>query len=656
MKNRIKSIVFVLLMTFGTVVYAQNVFTKGVNLSNWFQASSLKQLQFTKFSKQDIKNIKSLGCDVIRFPINLHAMTNGAPNYTISPLFFQFLDSVVTWAEDLQIHLIIDNHTFDPNVNTPTNFDIPLRKEWIQMAQHYKNHSNNILYEILNEPHGPTTAVWGKMQKTVIDTIRTIDTKHTIIVGASNYNAYTEMKNIPVYTDTNLIYTFHFYDPFLFTHQGANWAKYMDSLSGVPYPYNAVKMPACPSNAKGTWVETELKKYNTTGTDSSVKKLIDFAIAFRNQRKVKIYCGEYGVYNLNSSNDDRIYWYTIVRQYLDANQIPWTTWDYQGSFGLFVKGSNEQFNYDLNMPLVKTLGFNEPAQFVYKKLPDSVGFPIYTDYVEKNVIENSWSDTAVLDLYCTKQPNNGTNSIQWKNPTQYSKMLFQFVYNKDLSQLKAENYAIDMMVRGDNPTATFEVRFIQKKTTDATSHPWRMSYTIDKSKVPMDKYWHHVRIPFSAMKETGAWDGTWLNANGEFDWTTIGQLEIVAEQKALPSTTLWFDNIIINNIDTAQVYDTTKLVEPLPTYSGIINGVVNEFTVSPNPANQQTTISYNLESNDDIDVSIYTILGQKVCTLVHTNQNAGTYSVNLLTSDYAPGMYICRLRSSNGISSIELLK
>jgi endoglucanase len=658
MKNIIKITLCVLMLMISGIGLAQNTFNKGVNLSNWFQANSVKQLQFTKFSKQDIQNIKSLGCDVIRFPLNLHAMTNGAPNYIISPLFFQFLDSVVSWAEELQIHIILDNHTFDPKADTPLDFDIPLRKEWIQMAKHYKNRSNYVLYEILNEPHGNklTTAIWGKMQKTVIDTIRTVDIKHTIVVGASNFNSYTEMKNIPVYADTNLIYTFHFYDPFMFTHQGASWVTGMDSLAGVPYPYNAATMPVCPPTSKGTWVETDLKKYPITGTDSSVKSLIDIAIAFRDLRKVKIYCGEYGVFNLHSNNADRVYWYGVVRNYLDANSIPWTTWDYQGGFGLFVKGSSELFNYDLNIPLVQTLGFIEPTQIVYKKLPDSVGFSVYTDYIEKNIVDDTWADTSALDFYNTQNPNNGSNCILFQDTIQYDGISLKFTPVKDLSLLKSNNYAIDFLVRGNNPKSQFEIRFVDNKTADTATHSWRMSYEVIPSVVAFDNRWHHVRIPFSQMKETGAWDEAWSNPRAKFDWTSIAYLQIRNEQKALPTNSkFWFDNIVVTNLDTAEVYDTTKLVEPPKTFS-VLNNDLNDFKIYPNPTKQQTTISYQLLSEGFVDFSIYNVLGQKVCTLVQTNQNAGFYSINWQTEGIPSGFYVCRLKTESGVVSVVVLK
>ena len=99
----------------------QAPFSRGVNLTNWFQAGSAQEIQFSKYTYEDFQQIQSLGCDVIRLPINLHFMTDGAPDYNLDPLFLTFLDQAVDWAEDLGIHLILDNHTFDPAEDTDPN-------------------------------------------------------------------------------------------------------------------------------------------------------------------------------------------------------------------------------------------------------------------------------------------------------------------------------------------------------------------------------------------------------------------------------------------------------------------------------------------------------------------------------------------------------
>ena len=152
------------LMAFASLSGQQVPFQRGVNLTGWFQASNARRIQFSLYSKTDFAQIKSLGCDVIRLPINLHAMTDGAPHYRVDPLLFAFLDSVVTWAEELELHLILDNHTFDPSTNTEAHIGVPLKAIWPQLAAHFNNRSNRLYYEILNEPHGISHALWNQIQ------------------------------------------------------------------------------------------------------------------------------------------------------------------------------------------------------------------------------------------------------------------------------------------------------------------------------------------------------------------------------------------------------------------------------------------------------------------------------------------------------------
>jgi endoglucanase len=74
-------------------------------------------------------------------------MTNGEPDYVLDPFFLSFLDSAVTWAEELHVNLLLDNHTFDPGIETDPSIENSLIKVWTQMTEHYKNRSEYIFYE-----------------------------------------------------------------------------------------------------------------------------------------------------------------------------------------------------------------------------------------------------------------------------------------------------------------------------------------------------------------------------------------------------------------------------------------------------------------------------------------------------------------------------
>jgi endoglucanase len=658
----IRKEIITLLLTLLSLFYsltsvAQTPFSRGVNVTEWFQVGSPGQIQFTRFTKHDFENIKSLGCDVVRLPINLHSMTSGSPSYTLDPLYVAFLDSVINWCEDLRLYLMIDNHTFDPNVNTSPDIGNILTKVWSQTAGHLKDRSDYILYEILNEPHGITTAQWGAIQGQVISAIREKDTKHTIVVGGSGYNSYNELAGLPVYTDNNLLYTFHFYDPFMFTHQGASWTvPSMEPLAGVPFPYNSATMPACPTSLKGTWIENSLNSYPSDGTVDRVKQLIDIAINFRNSRNVNIFCGEFGVYIPNSANTDRTYWYGAVRQYFENNNIPWTIWDYKGSFGLFNKDSNYLFDHDLNITLLQALNLNVPPQTPFSIKPDSTGFIIYSDYTGPQIYDAS-AGPGIVDYYSTDMPNNDSYCLHWHSFAQYSKVGFDFNPDRDFTKLFAEGYAIDFMVRGNFPGIKFDIRFIDTKTSDPGDHPWRMGLTIDDTYTTWDRKWHHVNIPLNSLAEQGSWDNnTWYNPEGKFDWSAIDRFEISMEVPETSGRHIWFDNIHITNRDTAIVRQFGELgISPVNDQSPL------DLRVKPNPFINSASISYNLPSECRVSLSIYTTTGIKICTLANRVQDPGEKIIiwNGSSDEGVPvqrGVYICMLTAGKLHESCKIIR
>lgn len=630
-------------------VYAvsQAPFSRGVNLTGWFQADTPGQIQFAKFTRQDIEDIKSLGCDVIRLPVNMHRMTLGAPSYKLDPLYVSFLDSVVTWCEELKIFLLLDNHSFDPAVETSPDIGNILTKVWSQTAGRYKGRSDYLLYEILNEPHGITTAAWGAIQNQVINAIREVDTKHTIVVGGSSYNSYSELKNLPVYTDKNLLYTFHFYDPFMFSHQGASWTSpSMEPLSGVPFPYNAATMPACPASLKGTWIESSLNSYPAEGTKEHVRQLIDIALNFRSSRNVNIFCGEFGVYIPNSSNSDRTTWYDLVRQYLADNNVPWTIWDYKGGFGLFNKGSNEMFEHDLNISLLQALGFFVPPQTPFSIAPDTAGFLIYSDYTGPEISDASYG-AGKINFYSDEMPNNGNYCLSWNSFSRYNAVVFDFVPDRDLTKLADGGYALDFMVRGNMPGIKFEIRFIDTGKDVAGDHPWRISKVIDDSASEWDNKWHHLHIPLAGFSETGSWDNnTWYNPEGKFDWSAIDRFEISTEYPITAGEYLWFDNIHITDLDTAIVREPGVLSAEKTT-----ENYFTDLKVFPNPVKSYASITYNLPSESHVSVTIYTLAGIKIRNVEEGTREPGEKTLfwdgcGDSGDPVRSGVYICVLNAS----------
>ena len=639
--NRILQVLVLLALSFSFCpLSAQPPFTKGVNLTGWFSSNSSRTIPFNKFSKKDLQDIKSLGCDVVRLPIALHRMTSGAPDYRVDTLFYYYLDQVIDWTEELNMNLIIDNHTI-PDATSKT-VEIPLLKIWPQMAKHYKVRSTSVYYEILNEPNTLLAADWARIQAKVVDSIRAYDTIHTIVVTGADWGGISGLTKLPKLSDNNLLYSFHFYDPFLFTHQGATWTSpSMGDLAGVPFPYNAARMPACPASLKGTWVEGSLSSaYRNDGTVAKLKTTIDLAAKYAATNGVKVYCGEFGVYNQNSPETDRVEWYKVVPAYLTEKSIPWTMWDYQGGFGLFHKGSNEIFEYDINRPLAEGMGLTLPPFREYVLKADTVPFNLYTDFLGEGMIQGGSGDLFSSEVY------EGNYSILLTDMAQYNNLEFKFKQVKDLSKLVTANYAIDFWMKADSPGSNVVLRFNDTKTTDPKDHPWRMDFTVNSAVVPFDGEWHHVQIPLKMFIDAGSWDNNaWYGSTKSFDWKAVDRFQIVAENMALTGKKFWFDNLRIEG----------DPITGIAEYSGT---AVFQAKAYPNPFTGITTIEYQLDASALVDISIYNLAGVKLHTLKNGREIPGNHQVQWVPDQKTvvpEGIYFCRISTTYKTEVVKLI-
>jgi endoglucanase len=512
-------------------------FSRGVNFSTWFEASSPRAIPVTRYSEQDFRDVKSIGVDVIRLPIHMHNMAGSAPNYTLDPFFLGFLDQAVDWAEKYEIYLILDNHSFDPVAPTDPEIDKVLIPIWTQMAQRYKNRSSYVLYEVLNEPHDIDAQLWGDIQGKVIDAIRATGDKHSIIVGGIWFNSIDQLFNLPTYPDDNIIYTFHFYDPYLFTHQGETWGSppNLRTVKGMPFPFDAHTIPAVPADLRGTWIEGSIRnEYKKDATVEALAKQLDKALQFSQERGgVPLFCGEFGVYIINSLREDRVRWYSATTKLLAERGIARTSWDYFGGFGVFKNGKSGSFDSDLDIDIINAMGFSPPPQKPAEKIREA--FTIFDNYPSSLTdIEHYGCD---INLY---YQNGEKFALSYGNANQYGAFILSFRREIDWEYFQSNGYALTFSAKADKP-AHFDVRFVNLE--DDSTIPWRIFASVD---IEADGQWHTIRIPLESMREQGAWIGLknqWRSPEGEFSWDKVVTLAFVAESQALPGITILFDTI-----------------------------------------------------------------------------------------------------------------
>jgi len=432
-----------------------------------------------------------------------------------------------------QIYIIFDNHPASqpPVRNDYRNFLIPV---WTQMAEHYKNRNEYVIYEILNEPNRISANAWGKMQGGVVDAIRKVDKNHWIVVSGihTGNNPAEGLSFLPKYSDNKLLYTFHFYDPHVFTHQGVAWTDLpqMASLGGVPFPYDKERMPKTPNDLKGTWVENELMNYSTRGTTAALTKKIDQVTKFIKQRNVPVFCGEFGVYMCTCLPEDRVMYYRFIRESLEARNIPWLIWDYYYPFGIFdppggvfIWGFIGDIKTDLNIELVRALGLVSPPQAQRQREPLNTGFTIYDDRLNKGSTFDFSCRQTTINLYYTPAAE-GEYAIHWGNISRkFDFINFQLAIS-DFSYLAQNRFALEFKAKTGKPVS-FDVKFFNLQ--DNTN--WHIGYNITSRQLPPDEKWHIIRIPLMDMKLWGGDDKRslqWVEPGGRtISWDNINNLE-----------------------------------------------------------------------------------------------------------------------------------
>ncbi len=531
----------ILILVVLPAVSAQLPFARGFNLGQWFQGASAREIS-NCVTLTDLENMKALGADHVRVPIDLRNMSGNGPGYVIDPILLMYLDRLVDWCEALGLYVILDNHTLLPLDADPAR-ETRTIAVWRQMAAHFENRSELVLYEILNEPVGIPTWEWGRIQQKAIDAIRAIDSTHAIIVSPAEVGSYDYLHELPEYSDDNLVYTFHFYDPFLFTHQGTNWTDpSMETLHGIPYPYSASRMPRMPGSFSGTWLGQLWDWYAASATPASLEDRLSVPVQFSARRRTPIYCGEFSVWASAAAHADVVRWYSDVRSLLENDGIPWTLLDDKGPFGIYEQNSAQVFPDDLDLDLVQALGLNVPGPLTIP--PDTAGLTIYDDLVSGVLFDGGHGGHGgILDLYDATNPAEGAYSLHWTGAPRYGAITWRFTNPRDLSHLKSADYRIRFLMRTDSPDLRFDIRFLDTDTGEQ-DHPWRMVKTIDSSLVPMDGQWHEVEFALSDMLDVGSFDdNAWYGSEGAFDWARIERFEIVAEHQALYGRNLWLDHV-----------------------------------------------------------------------------------------------------------------
>ncbi len=313
--------------------------TNGVNITRWFcylggEVDPVDHFK-TYMKPADFVNFGRLGVRYVRLCVSPDVIyDNGKPNAGHLP----YLDGALGQLTGRRLAVLLDLHDNGQlKLDQPNHDNSGFVSFWKTMALHYRGrYYDSVVFELLNEPvfmNNPQ--VWYALQEKTVKAIRAIDPKRTIMVSGTSWSGIDAMQQLPQLAEQNLIYTFHCYDPFYFTHQGASWVgSQPGSFKEVPFPSSPEAVAAIlaenrPEN-KAALIDYGAQRFGAT----YLAQRIALGMKYGQDHGVPVVLGEFGAYPPVSPPASRAAWFRAMKAAVTSANAPYCIWGYDDALGL----------------------------------------------------------------------------------------------------------------------------------------------------------------------------------------------------------------------------------------------------------------------------------------------------------------------------------
>ncbi len=338
--------------------------TRGINLPFWFWIGPDDPAAIqTRFADDEFTRLREMGFTNVRVPIAMAPFYNpdipAKPNAEMLALLDSQIDRLL--AADLAV--IIDLHTVNVDegatvysgaLETDDAFVENFLAFWGGLAGHLKKYDpDQLLLEVFNEPvfyDNQSRWVEDILPRTLA-VVRAAAPDHTLIASGTRWASIDGLLLVTPIDDPNIVYNFHFYEPFLFTHQGANWIDdpTIASLFAVPYPSDPETVITPLFDRFSPAAQDAVRRYGEERWN--IEKLdarISQAVAWAEEHGVHLICTEFGSYAPLAPKNSRVQWITDVRTTFEKYGIAWVMWEYDSDFGLVERVAGElKYNEDV---------------------------------------------------------------------------------------------------------------------------------------------------------------------------------------------------------------------------------------------------------------------------------------------------------------------
>jgi aryl-phospho-beta-D-glucosidase BglC (GH1 family) len=337
---------------------------KGINLGNTHEPPTEAGWNNPKAEEYYFDLYKEAGFDCVRIPVRWDNYTSKTPPYKITDYWLNRIEQVVDWGLERDLFIVINAHheewiKSDYSESNKARFD----SIWAQIAERFKNKSEKLLFEIINEPYGLNKTQNDDLHARVLSVIRKTNPTRLVIFQGHNWGGSDELITAAIPDDDYLIGSFHSYDPYLFGLEG-----------------------------EGTWGSAA--DYNEL--DRKLKAVSDWSVA----NDIPVFLGEFGAINSGDYNSRMRHYRAYLELSYKYGFTP-VAWDDGGNFRIMER-QQKDWNEIKDILIYTSAKSPKPFAVVYQDSIIQVSWAIYASNHDSIIVQQKlgtqphFSNVAVL--------------------------------------------------------------------------------------------------------------------------------------------------------------------------------------------------------------------------------------------------------------------
>jgi hypothetical protein len=335
---------------------------RGINIGNTMEAPD-GETTWGNIAVQQraFSDYKNAGFTAIRIPITWNKRTSTTSPYAITAAWMDRVEQVVDWGLKQKLIIVINAHHEDWLKGTYTATNIArFDSIWSQIAIRFKNKSDSLIFEIINEPYPLSQSNTNTLNLRILNIIRKSNPTRIVSFSGHNWSGANDLISctIPNVNDPYIMGYYHSYDPYPFGLEGTG-------------------------------------SYGTDADMAATKQQFDDVKSWWDTKNIPVFLGEYGAMRDCEYNSRMACYGSVVYEAL-AHNMPAFAWDDNGYFPIYNR----------------ILGtFNEIKDIIiYTQLESPYKF-IYTGIPGKKFIKLNWVNRVLTDSIVIERSANGATGF-----------------------------------------------------------------------------------------------------------------------------------------------------------------------------------------------------------------------------------------------------